>query len=67
MERLIVDDRDKLLLDALASIHEQRCHEPIEVAVIYGAEHMLAALGHLRRSDSSCLFTPRVTEQRRSC
>jgi hypothetical protein len=47
MERLIVDDRDKLLLDALASIHEQRCHEPIEVAVIYGAEHMRAVVHDL--------------------
>jgi hypothetical protein len=45
--RLILDERDKLLLDALASIHEQRRNEPIEVAVVYGAAHMRAVVHYL--------------------
>jgi hypothetical protein len=47
LEGLILDERDRLLLDALASIHEQRCHEPIAVAVVYGAQHMLAVVQSL--------------------
>ena len=44
LEGLIVDERDRLLLDALATIHEQRCHEPIVVAVVYGAQHVRAVV-----------------------
>jgi hypothetical protein len=44
LEELIVDERDRLLLDALASIHRQRCQEPIAVAVVYGAQHMRAVV-----------------------
>lgn len=47
LDRLILDERDKLLLDALASIHEQRRNEPIEVAVVYGAAHMRAVVHYL--------------------
>jgi hypothetical protein len=47
LEGLILDERDRLLLDALASIHEQRCHEPIAVAVVYGAQHMRAVVHSL--------------------
>ena len=47
LDRLILDERDRLLLDALAFIHEQRCHEPIAVAVVYGAEHLRAVVHDL--------------------
>jgi hypothetical protein len=39
---VIVDHRDELLLEALASVHEARCGEPVTVAVVYGAEHVPA-------------------------
>jgi hypothetical protein len=44
LEELIVDERDRLLLDALATIHEQRRHEPIVVGVVYGARHLRAVV-----------------------
>jgi hypothetical protein len=47
LEQLIVNERDRLLLDALASIHEQRRDEPIAVAVVYGAAHMRAVVHYL--------------------
>jgi hypothetical protein len=34
--------RDRMLLDALAEIHQRRCQEPITVAVVYGAGHVPA-------------------------
>lgn len=37
---VLVDHRDAVLLDALATIHDQRCGDPISVAVVYGAGHM---------------------------
>jgi hypothetical protein len=33
---------------ALAAIHHERAHEPLRVAVIYGAAHMLAVIEALR-------------------
>jgi hypothetical protein len=39
---LLLDHRDTLLVRALASIHETRKDEPINVAVVYGAAHMPA-------------------------
>jgi len=36
---LIGDDRDARLLAALDRIHDERCHEPIQVAIVYGAVH----------------------------
>ncbi|WP_410582884.1 hypothetical protein [Amycolatopsis sp. lyj-108] len=45
---LIVGSRDKLLVDALAGLHEQRGHEPVTIGVVYGAEHMRAVVRELR-------------------
>jgi len=39
---LLLDYRDTLLVRALASIHETRMNEPVDVAVVYGAAHMPA-------------------------
>lgn len=41
---LILDRRDNLLLEALATIHEQHSAEPIRVAVVYGAGHVPAVV-----------------------
>jgi pheromone shutdown protein TraB len=43
----VVDDRDRLLLRALDSIHQRRRHEAVEVAVVYGAGHMPAVVQYL--------------------
>lgn len=40
LEKLLLDDRDKLLVDELLRIHAERHTEAITVAVVYGAEHM---------------------------
>ncbi|AUI63928.1 hypothetical protein [Amycolatopsis sp. BJA-103] len=45
---LISVSRDKLLVDALAGLHEQRHHEPGTIGVVYGAEHMRAVVRELR-------------------
>jgi hypothetical protein len=57
IDKVIVDDRDALLVDALTSVHQQRSAEPIKVAVVYGAGHMpavaamlVARLGYHARS-----------------
>ncbi len=57
IDRLMVHDRDALLIDALATIHKERCAEAIKVAVVYGAGHMpavaavlVARLGYQARS-----------------
>jgi pheromone shutdown protein TraB len=42
MEKVIVDDRDALLADALTGLHQQHAAESIKVAVVYGAGHMPA-------------------------
>lgn len=39
-QRLIVDRRGALLLDALTRIHDEHHSEPIKVAVVYGAGHV---------------------------
>ena len=46
---LIRDDRDARLLAALERIHDERCHEPIQVAIVYGAAHMGAVVSYLGR------------------
>jgi hypothetical protein len=43
IDKLLVHERDALLIDALTSIHKERCAEAIKVAVVYGAGHMPAA------------------------
>ncbi|WP_181774487.1 hypothetical protein [Amycolatopsis pittospori] len=45
---LLGGSRDKLLVDALAELHERRHHEPGPIAVVYGAEHMRAVVRELR-------------------
>jgi hypothetical protein len=42
------NDRDRLLVQALTSIHEERSQESIVVAVVYGAAHMPAVVRHLQ-------------------
>jgi hypothetical protein len=41
---LVVDHRDRLLIEGLASIHQARCAEPITVGVVYGAGHIAAVV-----------------------
>jgi hypothetical protein len=41
---LLLDQRDQLLVEALTGLHEQRCHEAIRIAVVYGAAHMPAVV-----------------------
>lgn len=43
-EDLVLDQRDQLLIKALTELHEQRCQEPITVAVVYGAGHIGAVV-----------------------
>lgn len=54
---LVLDRRDAMLVDALASIHEARCGEQIDLAVVWGAGHipavthqLLARYGYCPRS-----------------
>jgi hypothetical protein len=42
LEAAFLDRRDGRLLQALYAVHEQRCDEAIEVAVVYGAGHVPA-------------------------
>lgn len=57
INKLIVHERDALLIDELTSIDKERCAEAIKVAVVYGAGHMpavaavlVARLGYRARS-----------------
>ncbi len=47
MDKVLVHDRDALLIGALTSIYQQRSSEPISVAVVYGAGHMPAVAAML--------------------
>ena len=42
MNEAFLDRRDRRLLAALYALHDQRCDEAIEVAVVYGAGHVPA-------------------------
>jgi hypothetical protein len=42
VDAAFLDRRDARLLEALYALHEQRCDEAIEVAVVYGAGHVRA-------------------------
>jgi hypothetical protein len=42
VDAALLDRRDQRLLTALYALHEQRCDEAIEVAVVYGAAHVPA-------------------------
>jgi hypothetical protein len=48
LDRVIVHERDDLLLAALTAVHEERSGEAITVAVVYGAEHMRSVVTRLR-------------------
>jgi hypothetical protein len=48
LDRVVVHERDDLLLAALIEVHEQRNGESITVAVVYGAGHMRAVVTRLR-------------------
>jgi hypothetical protein len=45
---LILDRRDRRLVEALDGIHRDRCHEAITVAVVYGAWHVPPLIDGLR-------------------
>lgn len=47
LEELIVDERDRLLVKALADLHERRSGEDIDIAVVYGAGHLPAVIHSL--------------------
>ncbi len=49
LAKLIVDDRDELLTQALGSIAQTRGEESLDVGVVYGAEHMIAVVRSLTR------------------
>ena len=49
IDRVVVDERDVLLVEALFELHERRSREPITVAVVYGARHMRAVTTALTR------------------
>jgi hypothetical protein len=40
MDKVMVGERDALLLDALISIHGERSSEPVRIGVVHGAGHM---------------------------
>jgi hypothetical protein len=46
-DQLLVDGRDVHLLAALERIHEERCNEAIQVAIVYGAGHMPTVVRYL--------------------
>ena len=48
VDRVVVHERDDLLLAALTEVHERRNAEAITVAVVYGAEHIRAVVTRLR-------------------
>jgi hypothetical protein len=58
MTKLLVHDRDKLLITALDSLIKARAHEVIVVGVVYGASHMPAVV----RALASVGFKPRSAE-----
>jgi hypothetical protein len=49
LHEVILDHRDRLLTDCLASIYDARHTEEIDVAVVYGAGHMPAVTQELFR------------------
>lgn len=49
VERVVLSERDELLVAALNKVHQQRSHEAITVAVVYGARHMRAVVNQFSR------------------
>ena len=56
---LILNSRDKLLVDELLRIHAEHCDEPMTVAVVYGANHMRAVANSLHAAHR---YLPRDAE-----
>ncbi|WP_232667203.1 hypothetical protein [Pseudonocardia sp. TRM90224] len=59
LRRVIGDERDALLTQALAEIVDTRGHEPIKVAVVYGAEHVHPVVTFL---SARYRYVPRAAE-----
>ncbi|MEV4620563.1 hypothetical protein AB0J74_17875 [Asanoa sp. NPDC049573] len=49
MAAAFAGQRDERLIAALCRLHEERGHEDIEVAVVYGAGHTAAVVAGLRK------------------
>jgi hypothetical protein len=47
LQKLMMDNRDDQLLEALTAVHDTRADERIDVAVVYGAAHMPAVVNGL--------------------
>jgi hypothetical protein len=47
LDEIITDQRDVLLCEAVTRIHNERCEEDINVAVVYGAAHVAPLVKHL--------------------
>jgi hypothetical protein len=48
LDRLVCDRREALLVSALEDIDTQRRDEPIDVAIVYGAAHVLPVVRYLK-------------------
>ena len=59
LAQLVLDYRDGLLIDGLASIHQAHQNDNIAVAVVYGADHMPAVTHELLRRYG---YRPRTAE-----
>ncbi|HEY1698818.1 MAG TPA: hypothetical protein VGG75_03765 [Trebonia sp.] len=59
LTRLVLDERDQLLTDCLESVLATRQHEDIDVAVVYGAQHMPAVVRELSRRHG---YRPRTAD-----
>jgi len=44
IDRVMLDERDRLLIDALSAIHEAHGTKPLRVGVVYGAGHVIAVV-----------------------
>jgi pheromone shutdown protein TraB len=59
LTEVLLDHRDTCLVDCLASVHQARQTETIDVAVVYGADHMPAVTHELLRRFG---YRPRTAE-----
>jgi hypothetical protein len=44
LHRVLLEERDELLVAAVTRIHEERNAEPVDIGVVYGAAHMPAVV-----------------------
>jgi pheromone shutdown protein TraB len=49
VRKLVLDERDQRLVAALDDLHQRRAHEPLTVAIVYGAAHVRAVVTGLWR------------------